>query len=391
MAVVCSNLYNLSSLKDMKLIAGEKGLSRKVTWFYIGENINVGEWGKGGELMFITGRGMDRSTEGMIELVRICNSYNLAGLVISVNKMYIGSLPQEVIDEADRLEFPVFTIPWEVKRIEVSKEIVTLLMNEQKRENESQILLGYLKRGVLSESEKREMRHIINAYSFGSDISYMSVAVEVDFGNDDELEKKLNFVKRKIEDEFFRDKLITICDRHRVYCLIYGKSTENKHAVMDIFGKICLRLYKQKYVKTAYVGACSDSREENETMSGALCALKIARKIGGNVRTIAYDELGIYRVIYRDTRNSENMEYCKYVIQKLIEYDNTNESGLLDTVIAYFENMYNISKTAEELFIHRNSLMYRLNKIQELTGKNVKNAYEMADIAYCAIAYKIFK
>ena len=81
-------------------------------------------------------------------------------------------------------------------------------------------------------------------------------------------------------------------------------------------------------------------------------------------------------------------EYEKDVIHKLIEYDENVENYMLDTIIAYFENMYNISKTAEALYIHRNTLIYRLNKIEELTGKSMKDPYSVSDMVFSAIAFK---
>ena len=52
--------------------------------------------------------------------------------------------------------------------------------------------------------------------------------------------------------------------------------------------------------------------------------------------------------------------------------DNIDEETL-NTVNTFFENSLNISETSRQLFIHRNTLIYRLNKLQRLTGLDVRN------------------
>ena len=58
----------------------------------------------------------------------------------------------------------------------------------------------------------------------------------------------------------------------------------------------------------------------------------------------------------------------------LVRYDERHRSNLLDTISAYFEHHGNVSQTAEALFIHRNTLVYRLERIQELTSQDLDSA-----------------
>jgi purine catabolism regulator len=58
----------------------------------------------------------------------------------------------------------------------------------------------------------------------------------------------------------------------------------------------------------------------------------------------------------------------------LAEYDAQNRGSLVKTVEAYFDHHGNISQTAESLFVHRNTLLYRMERIQELTGLQLDQA-----------------
>ena len=61
------------------------------------------------------------------------------------------------------------------------------------------------------------------------------------------------------------------------------------------------------------------------------------------------------------------------LVLPLVNYDRERGSGLVRTLTVYFETGTNASKTADRLFLHRNSLLYRLERIQTLTGLDLSN------------------
>ena len=68
--------------------------------------------------------------------------------------------------------------------------------------------------------------------------------------------------------------------------------------------------------------------------------------------------------------------YCDQIIGPLVQYDESHSNNLVQTINAYFDHHGNISQTAEMLYIHRNTLLYRLDRIQELTGQDLNNAHD---------------
>jgi len=69
--------------------------------------------------------------------------------------------------------------------------------------------------------------------------------------------------------------------------------------------------------------------------------------------------------------------YCHPALQILREYDQTNKTELYLTLRTYLEYNKNLRATAEALFLHRNSLTYRINRINELTGLDFNNIHIM--------------
>lgn len=79
---------------------------------------------------------------------------------------------------------------------------------------------------------------------------------------------------------------------------------------------------------------------------------------------------------------------CHPIIGMLSEYDNINGTEYINTLQCYLDNQMNAIITAKELFIHRSTMNYRLNRIKELCGLDWKDK-EL--IFYLRLSLKIFQ
>ncbi|WP_438823690.1 helix-turn-helix domain-containing protein [Bacillus sp. JJ1764] len=70
----------------------------------------------------------------------------------------------------------------------------------------------------------------------------------------------------------------------------------------------------------------------------------------------------------------------------LLNYDKENNTDYYETLQAYLLNRQNLNETANQLFIHRNTIKYRLNKINELSKIDLTNGETVFQLAY---SYKI--
>ena len=129
MSVTCQDLLTLKYFERIKLVAGPNGLDRTVTWPYVGQTSTVSQWVHGGELLFITG--IVHSADKLKDLILECIQKKLAGLVILVGNEYINSIPEELLAQADAADFPLFEMPWDVKLIDVTREITDLIMRDK--------------------------------------------------------------------------------------------------------------------------------------------------------------------------------------------------------------------------------------------------------------------
>lgn len=98
-----------------------------------------------------------------------------------------------------------------------------------------------------------------------------------------------------------------------------------------------------------------------ESFNESRTALQFGKQIWGENKIFHYDNFGVIAPLFSGA-NNENISFSKEVIIKVKE-----NSELLETLTSYFDNDMSVTKTATKLKIHRNTLVYRLEKIEELT------------------------
>ncbi|MBI2860338.1 MAG: helix-turn-helix domain-containing protein [Chloroflexi bacterium] len=103
----------------------------------------------------------------------------------------------------------------------------------------------------------------------------------------------------------------------------------------------------------------------------ALRALTMGRQLFGDGAVVYFGDLGIYRLLF-SSEKSELKTFCEEHLGQLAEYDRKNAGELLRT-LEVFLKCNNISETARRLHVHRNTLLYRLNRIQEISAIDLED------------------
>jgi PucR family transcriptional regulator, purine catabolism regulatory protein len=106
----------------------------------------------------------------------------------------------------------------------------------------------------------------------------------------------------------------------------------------------------------------------------ALQAMQLGTRLQLTNQFVEFSSLGIYRLLYDLEENPRVRVFTDEIMGPLVDYDNQNRGSLVKTVEAYFAHHGNISQTAESLFVHRNTLLYRMERIQELTNLQLEQS-----------------
>lgn len=122
-------------------------------------------------------------------------------------------------------------------------------------------------------------------------------------------------------------------------------------------------------VHVAYGTIVNEIKEVSRSYKEAKMALDVGKIFYSTKNVIAYNNLGIGRLIYQLP-----IPLCKMFIREIFDGKSPDEfdEETLSTVNKFFENNLNVSETSRQLYIHRNTLVYRLDKLQKSTGLDLR-------------------
>ncbi|RSL31439.1 PucR family transcriptional regulator [Salibacterium salarium] len=165
---------------------------------------------------------------------------------------------------------------------------------------------------------------------------------------------------------------------HNVLYILYptnGKGEEK--ALVDL--QRFIREFEKMFAKTPYAGTGRVSGnnfiELQETFEQAELALSISRSLKlQDSQLVHYDDLGVYRLLAQMGQNEEMIKFYNETIGILADYDEKHNLELIRSVEEYFYNNESVSSAAEALYIHVNTLKYRLQKVRALTGYSFQDS-----------------
>jgi len=123
-------------------------------------------------------------------------------------------------------------------------------------------------------------------------------------------------------------------------------------------------------IRVSIGAAVTDLKLVSSSYKEAKLALEVGSIFSSDKTVISYERLGIGRLIFQLPNT-----LCRMFINEVLHGITVDaiDDETLTTVSKFFENNLNISETSRQLYIHRNTLVYRLDKLQKLTGLDLRN------------------
>ncbi|MPQ43508.1 PucR family transcriptional regulator [Clostridium tarantellae] len=384
MIVKCEDLIELSFFKDIKLVAGKDGLNRNVSWPYVGQTNSVSEWVHGGELLFITGMGMNVSTKNLIELLKECVLKNLSGLVILTGSTYIKSIPKELIEVANNANFPLFEMPWQIKLIDVTKHIANYIILKESEKRKESSFLGKL---LFSDhyNSRINVNDLVDMHRININETFFIGVFNIKHNYTDNMSSKQDYMQTTIDNLCKDNNIIIFSLLHgdNIICLISSKDNEeakNDIEYMKVIKEILVKKYTELDIYLSLGRIYMDIYHAKKSYEEAMKALKLYKESGMKERIIEYSKLGIYRLLFEIDNLEEVKSYHDDILGELIAYDKVNNTKFLHTITQYLFNNCNLIKTSQVMFIHRNTLIYRLNKIKNILNKDLEDPMDRLEL-----------
>ncbi|MFT5873364.1 MAG: hypothetical protein ACI8WT_002309 [Clostridium sp.] len=380
MSVRFDQLLSLSELKDLKLVSGFKGISKIVKWVHVVESPEEVVFVHSYELIIVTGVKILNNKGAFIELIKKLVDKKAAGLVLNVGK-YIKQVPQYIKKLSDESDFPVFEFPWEHSLAEFTKIICSYILTFEEVSFQDLLMDTIFLNTITYENFVQR----ISACGYNSLNSYRIIIANMD-NIDQYLKAKnikdgqgilnvshifLNVVNSSIW--YLSSTPLSFFQNNSVVLLIINEKNgvNDLAAISDSIRENSKKKLGEINVSIGVGDAHTEFCEIKESYEEAKKALKVLKTQGELNKIIFYSDLGAYKILTEIQDIVFLREYYNNTVGKLEKYDEQNHTDLAKIFYVFLNENGNYTQTSQRLFLHRNTLMYKINKIQELLKRDL--------------------
>lgn len=164
---------------------------------------------------------------------------------------------------------------------------------------------------------------------------------------------------------------VSTVDENNVVLIKAVKASEDYEELEQVANTIVdmMSMEALMNVKVAYGTIVNELKEVSKSYKEARMALDVGKIFYAEKKVTAYNKLGIGRLIYQLPVN-----LCRIFIDEIFGSNVLDEldDEILTTINKFFENNLNVSEASRQLFVHRNTLVYRIEKLAKSTGLDIR-------------------
>lgn len=411
--VYVKDLLQLESFKKFTLVSGSNGLNRSVSWPNIAQTTSISQWLVGGDVILMTGVGLDITEEFLKKIVIEAADGQAACIVMLIHPEHIKEIPATVIKEANERKISLFTAPWETKLFEVIGSISMLVANDRLEERMHNEFFEKLLIGELDFNDPMYEKYFEKYKLFDRKII---ISINYQFDGKKLKNKKDAYYSERIMTQMLQLFItnfqgINYLNKYKKQTLIISSLHQTEEEVIAIVNNIFSKFKLENREVTLKIGIGEITKEipQQDYYSGETGKMKqktlqlqvkelsksyqqasIARKTLEAEGVVSYRELGIFQLLFFIDDKERIREYVNGYLAPVVEYDKYNNQNLLETLREYLKSGANVSKAAQTLYIHRNTMIKRIEKIEELLNISLKNPDTYNEIYNAVRIYKMF-
>ena len=422
----CKDLLTLPSMAQARIIAGKSGLSNSIRWVYKPENMNFAKWVKGQELLIISTPVIQSEDFNLPLVIKKANKLNMSGALLLTGDKYIASIDSSVVSYANLNNFPIFVISGEIPLVDIFEEIGHAIAYNKNSDALSDDILS----GIIFGKNINADAFVMKFSEAGYTLDGRNRMFTINIHGDRRIEEyEYDTVISKIKNEFNSGNMNALLSRYGnnivgCFCLkkgevdVSGRSadinmsgnnmseiipvdssvkniqdtdtvseSDKKEVLAKIYKSLSEYLYSISSDIKLVIGVGRGDLQKSFT-EASRCVI-LSEKMNMSGRVLWYEEMGIYNLFSELVDKKVMQEFIDSTLGVIIEYDRNNNSKLLETLKAYLWNNNSLIHASEQLYTHRNTVKYRVQRIIQLTGRDFDDAITRLEFMNAIICMEI--
>lgn len=354
---------------EMKFLAGKNGWANSISWVHLLEDTTIIQnfWGK--EVAVTTGLGFPEKEDWM-RLARKLNRYHASGLIINVGQ-YIREIPEELIAYCDENDLPLLTVPWEVRLSDMIKDFsIRVFVQDNTDEQIATALIAAIE---TPDNQTAYRRELWQYFDVDGSFQVLLLTCEGLDAMDMVERRKLSYrIQVYLEDIthnasffYYNSDFVLVANavpEEALYQLIEGAIKRGEKRMPE------------RKLRVGIGSKCMDISRLSVSYRRAKAAVQMAMTQKRQV--VKFDDGGLYRLLYMVEDTGVLQEIETECLAALEEYDRKYNAGYVETLQSYLKHNGSIQAVAEELYTHRNTVLYRLGNIRKVLGNELKTPEE---------------
>lgn len=386
-----SDLFRLPIFKDILIIAGNDGLNRKVEYITVMEVPDIKRWLKGNDFLITSLYSVRKSEEEQCKLIE--ELADTCCCIAVKTGEYVSVIPESVKEMANKHGLPLLEIPHHVTYIDLIIQVMNLIFEE---EGSSAILEKYIK-DIIYENYSDEILMAERGRLFGFDVendyfSAVNISFRKKYSPTEHEKKKLRFLSQSVKQlvkssPFVRECYMIPLEKGSI---LFLESENENNLKRFLHTQITEQLFEKLWNGRSEVLAFGIGPVLHgmlgirDSYSATYKAARVGQKLKPDQFVFSYDKIATFCELEDFFAGGKGQNFAKIL-------DELQSQEMLDTLITYFESNNSIDETAERMFIHKNTVKYRLNRVQESTGLYLKNPDDNFQLYLAVLAKKLGK
>ncbi|WP_455719431.1 PucR family transcriptional regulator [Agathobacter sp.] len=373
MAVKLEALIKQVENTGIKLVGGKGGLSNPVEWVHIVGNMETAGFLKGGEIVFTTGIGMEKEISLLMLTEKIYHN-NASGLIVNIGP-YIKEIPDEVITFSNDNNFPVFTVPWEIYLADMMRIFCYAIQQNEQKEMELSSAFKYC---LYASAEEELYMPTLMKKGYSKKSKYTVAVTNI-------LEKTIISPDKIIYSDLINERqrqllkiwsgaiqeqrknAVSFWDENYIVTILSDIDDKEGVTIIENARQWLNRYLKENESVWSSLGktVCKISELKESYRTGKMTE-RYTRKILNDESISCYSDMGLAGLLFNIKNDNEIKAFCKKTVYPIKEYDLVNDTNLYHVLRSYMSHNGSVNQVAEEMFVHRNTVNYKIRKIEQI-------------------------
>lgn len=269
------------------------------------------------------------------------------------------------MEYCDEQNFPLYICPWETRLVDVTRGLCEKIFNSETNEKS---LVSNVKDYIFYPAERKRIQEILERRGLQRDINYCVIFVGIDTNlrSVESDNQSLEIYTRKEIEKTQSGKYVFFWYERKLVIVTAGMTDSGQKELVNSL------LYYSNTRKKLYIAVSSNEESLNSLDVNFERARDIySMCVKQDKDILYYNALGIEKVLLSVKDRKVLNEIERTTLGGLIQYDKNNGTDLYDFLKIYIDNDGSVKKTADDLYIHRNTVNYKISKIESIINMDI--------------------